>query len=311
MPAQNWTANGADTLTLWFRGNPRDFLQRADGSIQMSGGGANIWIAPDQFRFAYKQLKGDGAIVAKIHSLVDTNPLARAGVMIRGSLDPAATYAFMAPTSDGRRMFQNRTTIGGGTKSAHSNTGAITLPLWLKVERKGGTLTGYYSQDGKNWITCQPDATSPPSDSTNPVQIVMMGDVCIGLAVCSTNISMPTIAEFSDVSFTGAVTGPWQVEAIGVPQPSNDAAPLYVAVEDSAGKAKSLTHPDPAAVQSIEWQKWMIPLSEFQGVNLAGVKKLTIGVGDRTNPRAGGKGVIYFDDIGVGHPQSSQQVVVQ
>jgi hypothetical protein len=301
-PVQNWTANGADTLTLWFRGNPMDFLQRADGHIQMSGGGADIWGMSDQFRFAYKQLNGDGTIVARIHSLTNTNGWAKAGVMIRGSLEPASTYAFMTPTPDGRRAFQNRTTVAGSAKTAQSDTGAVTLPIWLKVERKGSNFTGYYSQDGKNWTICQPDSTSPASDSTNPVRIAMMGDVYIGLAVTSHNSSMPTIAEFSDVSFTGTVTGQWQVAAIGVPQPSNDAAPLYIAVEDNTGHIKTLTHPDPAAVQAIDWQKWMIPLSDFQGVNLAGVKKLSIGVGDRNKPTAGGKGVIYVDDIGVGHP---------
>ncbi len=87
-PVQNWTVNGADTLTLWFRGNPMDFLQRADGSIQMSGGGTDIWDTSDQFRFAYKQLNGDGTIVAKIDSLANTSVWAKAGVMIRGSSGP-------------------------------------------------------------------------------------------------------------------------------------------------------------------------------------------------------------------------------
>ena len=34
---------------------------------------------------------------------------------------------------------------------------------------------------------------------------------------------------------------------------------------------------------------------------MAGVKKLTIGVGDRSNPKAGGAGKLYIDDIGFGH----------
>jgi hypothetical protein len=302
LPTQNWTLNGADTLTLWFRGNPLDFLQRADGSIRMSGGGADVWFASDQFRFAYKQLGGDGAIVAKVRSLVNTSIWAKAGVMIRGSLDPASAYAFMFPTPGGKRAFQNRTIIGGNAQSANSDFGAIALPLWVKVERKGGNFTGYYSQDGQNWIV-QPDTENTASDrSPNPVRITMMGDVYIGLAVTSHNVSMPTIAEFSDVSFTGTVTGSWQVAAIGVAQPSNDPAPLYIAVEDGAGQMKSVTHPDPAAVQAIDWQKWMIPFSDLAGVNLTTVKKLTIGVGDRNKAAPGGKGVIYIDDIGVGHP---------
>ena len=204
-------------MTLWFRGNPIDFLQRADGSIQMSGGGTDIWNNSDQFRFAYKQLTGDGSIVAKVHSLANTDPWAKAGVMIRGSLDPASAYAFMIPTPDGRRAFQNRTAVGGNAVSANSDSGAITLPLWVKVERKGANFTGYYSQDGKNWIICSLTDENIASNSIrNPVRIGMTGDVYIGLAVTSHNASMTTIAEFSDVSFTGTVTGQWQVAAIGV-----------------------------------------------------------------------------------------------
>jgi hypothetical protein len=119
---------------------------------------------------------------------------------------------------------------------------------------------------------------------------------------------MPTIAEFSDISFTGAVTGDWQVEAIGVEQPSNDAAPLYVAVEDDSGHTKSVVHADTAAVQTIEWQQWLISFSDFTsaGISLSRVKRMSIGVGDPGNPTPGGAGVIYIDDIGVGHPLSSQ-----
>ena len=205
-----------------------------------------------------------------------------------------------------RRAFQSRMTIGGNATSVHTNPGAVTFPIWVKAERKSGAWTGYYSSDGQNWTISQPDNANTGSDGTNPMAMVTRGSVYIGLAVTSHNPSTPTIAEFSDVSFTGTVTGPWQVAAIGAAQPSNDAAPLYMAVEDSAGHVKSVIHPDPAAVQTVDWQKWMIPFSEFQGVDMASVKKLTIGVGDRNKPTAGGKGVIYLDDIGVGHPLDSK-----
>jgi len=35
---------------------------------------------------------------------------------------------------------------------------------------------------------------------------------------------------------------------------------------------------------------------------VAAVKKITIGVGDRTSPKAGAAGMLYLDDIGFGHP---------
>jgi hypothetical protein len=34
-----------------------------------------------------------------------------------------------------------------------------------------------------------------------------------------------------------------------------------------------------------------------QGVNLANVTSITLGLGNRNNPVAGGAGMIYFDDI--------------
>ena len=65
-----------------------------------------------------------------------------------------------------------------------------------------------------------------------------------------------------------------------------------------------MTHPDPWATTAASWQPWRIGLSEFlaAGLRMTSVKKLTIGVGERNKPIAGGSGVIYLDDIGFGHP---------
>jgi hypothetical protein len=94
----------------------------------------------------------------------------------------------------------------------------------------------------------------------------------------------------------------WEVQAIGVAQPANTAAPLYVAVQDSAGKVKVIPHPDPAATTLATWQQWRIPLSDMSGIKLTAVKKLIIGVGDRSSPKQDGAGIVFVDDIGVGHP---------
>jgi len=74
---------------------------------------------------------------------------------------------------------------------------------------------------------------------------------------------------------------------------------LYVAVEDSAGEIKVMGHSQAAAIQTASWQQWNIPLTSFAGVNIASVKKMYIGVGNRTNPATGGTGKLYIDDIGL------------
>ena len=81
-------------------------------------------------------------------------------------------------------------------------------------------------------------------------------------------------------------------------QPVNSPESVYVKITDGANHCKTLIHPNPAATQIASWTPpWNIPLSELAGVNLADIKGVTLGIGSATNPRAGGSGVIYIDDI--------------
>jgi hypothetical protein len=75
----------------------------------------------------------------------------------------------------------------------------------------------------------------------------------------------------------------------------NDAEPVYVALNDSA----VVTNDNPDASKRGFWTQWNIDLQVFanQGVDLANVNSITLGLGNRTNPTAGGSGMMYFDDI--------------
>ncbi|MHC4756661.1 MAG: hypothetical protein ACYTBP_16130, partial [Planctomycetota bacterium] len=75
----------------------------------------------------------------------------------------------------------------------------------------------------------------------------------------------------------------------------NSAETLYVALNDSA----VVTNDNPEAAQKTSWTQWNIDLTRFadQGVNLANVNSITLGLGNRNNPVAGGSGMMYFDDI--------------
>jgi hypothetical protein len=86
----------------------------------------------------------------------------------------------------------------------------------------------------------------------------------------------------------------------------NKPAPVYVALEDTSKQVGIVTHPDPAVTAATQWTQWKIPLSSFAGVNLARVKKMVIGVGDRQNPAAGSAGRIYLDDIVISMPAPDQ-----
>ena len=76
---------------------------------------------------------------------------------------------------------------------------------------------------------------------------------------------------------------------------ANVADRMFVALNGTA----VAYHDDPAATQITGWNRWVIDLQAFadQGVNLANVSTITIGIGTKNSPAAGGAGTMYFDDI--------------
>ncbi len=298
--AQDWTLYGVTDLSLWFQGSPVTAIETAAGQYRMSANSSDIWGAADNGRFMYKQLSGDGSISAKVLSVDNTSAWAKGGVMIRESLDPASSYAFMFPTPDGRRAFQNRPGTAANAVSAHSDVGLVTLPFWVRVERQGSQFTAYYSENGTTWIQ-QPDTENTGGDaSANPQTIIMPTTVYIGLALASNNgRGGVCYAEFSEVNVTGSVSGQWKVGDMGDVARGNDPAPLYLAVQDTSNKVGVVTHPDPTAVNLTEWTEWKIPVSQIPNANLTRVKKMYLGVGDRDNPTLDGSGLLFIDDIRV------------
>jgi hypothetical protein len=73
---------------------------------------------------------------------------------------------------------------------------------------------------------------------------------------------------------------------------ANAAEVLYVALNGNA----IVTNDNPDAAQIEEWTRWNIDLQAF-GVNLVDVNTISLGLGNKNNPVAGGSGTMYYDDI--------------
>jgi len=294
--AQDWTAGGAETLTLFLRGHPVDFVQRPDGRIIMGATGAGLDGTADQFRFAYKIISNsDSEITARIDSLIPIDDWSRAGVMIRESSGQSAKYAMVAVTPTNGVVFQYRWATRVETTVVQQV--GLTAPYWVRLTRSGTTFTAWRSADGQTWVPI----TDDPADST--MEISMIGNnTFIGLALASNRAEIPTVAEFSNVATTGS--GPWTIIAIPdeIEMPANDPEPLYVEIADNFGHSETFVHEDPNICQAVMWQPWSIPLSHFAdaGVNLGAVKKMTVGLGDPINRTGSGAGIIYVDDIRIG-----------
>jgi len=82
----------------------------------------------------------------------------------------------------------------------------------------------------------------------------------------------------------------------------NAPAQLYVALEDASAKSATVAYPNTAITTTLHWVQWKIPLADFAGVNSAKIKKIYVGLGDKSNPAKGGTGRFYVDDIGVIKP---------
>ncbi len=292
---QNWTVNGVTDLCLWFRGNPVSFLETAPGAITMSAAGVDIGDVQDEFRFGFQRLTGDGSIVAKVETLTNTSALAKAGVMIRQSLDAGSPFAYAVMNPSSGVSFGWRTLPNSTCDSVTVDN--IRLTQWVKLTRTGNVFTAQYSADGKTWTDLKGTDGKPVATT-----ITMTGNLYVGLAVTSHAAIVTATAKFSGIVITGGVNGQWQSADIGIVHPTNSQEPLYVAIQDSTGKIAAVANPNPAAVTLTTWTEWKAPLSGFTGVNLAKVKRLYVGAGDRNAPVLGGTGRIYIDDIRVSRP---------
>ncbi|MHC4495301.1 MAG: hypothetical protein ACYSYM_05700 [Planctomycetota bacterium] len=299
---RDWTEEGVGELSIWFQGQPGSvgsFVEEPVGTYTMTGSGADIWnvngVEADEFHFAYKMLTGSGIIIARVESVDNTNSWAKAGVMIRNTLDPDSAHAFACVTPENGVASQGRPDVGG--VSFNTAQGGITAPHWVKLERDlSGNFTVSHSANGSAW---------EPVQGAMPVNIQMNSTVYAGLAVTAHDAALTCEAVFSNVTITGTVSPQWANQDIGIT--SNAAEPLYVAVSNAAGAPAVAIHDDPDAATIDTWTEWIIPLQAFadQGINLSNVDKIAIVLGAKSGSTTiGGSGKMYFDDIRLYRPSA-------
>jgi len=80
---------------------------------------------------------------------------------------------------------------------------------------------------------------------------------------------------------------------------TNAADPMYVAVSNSAGTPAIVSHEDANAATITKWTQWVVPLQALgdQGIDLANVDTIAIGVGSKGGTVVGGSGTMYIDDV--------------
>jgi hypothetical protein len=169
--------------------------------FSIRGSGADIWGPADAFRFVYQPLQSDGEIIARIDTLTNTNPYAKAGLMLRESADAAAAHVVLDVKPDTGIEFMTRSASGDFTSFVAGST--QPFPVWLKLTKTATTITGAMSADGHAWtVVGRADLPTTP--------------LLAGMVVTSHNNSVTAEALFGQVSISvSTLPSPWSVTDIG------------------------------------------------------------------------------------------------
>ena len=193
------------------------------GTFTLDGAGADVWGTTDAFNYAYMPFSGDGSIVARVATVSDQANWVKAGVMIRGSLDPSSSQAFMLVSHAYGVAFQRRTS--DGNTSVNTSGSASTAPRWIKLVRSGNAISGYESPDGASWTLVGSDT------------FTMGSSVVVGLALSSHVAGTLATATFDNVNVSASANVP---PAVSITSPTNGAtytAPANITVTTSASDA--------------------------------------------------------------------------
>jgi hypothetical protein len=222
IPATSSITSGLTNIDIG-GATPAGSATYAGGKWTVVGAGAEIWGTNDSCYFAYKALTGDGAIIAKVESVQNTSISAKAGVMMRTSLDQGAPRAWMAVTNriQAEQNMQKLAVYGGSNYGNKAFAIANTVPsYWVKLERTGNMITGYVSPDGSNWAATDVGRIDGPLPNT----------LYVGLMVSSVANGTLNTSTFSNVRITGGDGGATSVipaaPAALLAAPGDGAVPL-------------------------------------------------------------------------------------
>lgn len=186
------------------------------GTFFVNGGGADVGGAVDSFQFVYRWLDGDGEIVAHLAAVEESNPLAKAGVMIRGSLEASAAAGFVDANPAGDIELVTRS--AGGVTAAATPRQPTALYRWLKIARVGDQLIAFKSAEG----------TPTRWDEVGRATVALPPRVAVGLAVCGHDAASLTMARFDAVTvspYSESTPLPFRPELIGPPDGARDVNP--------------------------------------------------------------------------------------
>jgi hypothetical protein len=248
---QTWDSEGVKSLSLSFQGHPM-----SDGSYNtdlgwpaytVKGRGRDIWGRHDEFYFLSQYpFIGDGEINVEVLGMDNTDPWAKAGVMIREKWTPYSKYAAVFMTPGQGVTFQYRAVEDGPTQSVTKP--GVTLPEYVRLVRNiSGAFEAQHSDNGFAWEDVNAPGASPIYPEI-PLGNITDPNIYAGTAVTSHNANQTCSAAFNNV-YIDPLPPNWVFGNIG----TNDPEQLYVALSDGVNTSV-VEHNDANAAAGVEYQ---------------------------------------------------------
>jgi len=191
--AQDCVAPGGWTTDIIGAITPGQQACETDGVITITAAGKDIYGSADEFVYVHREFSGDGWIIAKVESQEETDEWAKAGVMIRDDNSPGSKFVMCILTPLHGALFEAREIPEVGFSTGNELEDPITsvAPYWVKLERTGGDIIPYVSDNGTDWTEVY---------LMEPRPLPMNDNALIGLAVTSHSADVLCEAVFSNVS---------------------------------------------------------------------------------------------------------------
>jgi hypothetical protein len=166
----------------------------ADGQWTVTAAGKDVWGTADSFHFVYINTAAKNQhVVVRVDGLGNTSEFAKAGIMLRSSVDPGAPTVILDMKPDGGIEYMARPSWAG-EMSFFGGLAPPPVPRWLDLawqESDPGyvSVTARASSDKINWVNLGPPITIPWSYLME-----------VGLAVTSHAAGQATTAQFDGLS---------------------------------------------------------------------------------------------------------------
>jgi hypothetical protein len=159
---------------------PTGSAVQQDGVWTMTGAGNDVWNSSDAFHYVFHETtSSSGRLLAHVTTPDPTNIFAKAGLMLRSSVDPSAAAAILDLKPSGEIEFMARP--GAGSSMQYLAGAWATSPAWLMLEWSNGpdglSVSGSMSDDGRSWTPVGAAAVSTT------------GTTVVGAVVCSHDVS--------------------------------------------------------------------------------------------------------------------------